>query len=286
MRSAVPAGLNPEYTFAPLANLIYSRDQQITTAKGIVMGRLRLSQRQREVAIMRLCFLKLGMPVVGEIAAPGYLEGGDFFPAGPELCLIGVGLRSNMEACQQLMERDLLGTRCVAVVRDDFEKHQDRMHLDCVFSILSDDCCIMLEDMMGETSPTRRLVDEYVRDPISGKYTVSGAERMGCRTTSGWRLCQGGAGAMEVMHGLMTRQWRRGVPVSREDTADALIVSLLSFLLRLSWPGRTWSSAATSAPKALTSSPSAAPTSSSTAATSSTSGRARSCPCTRRQRGR
>jgi len=45
---------------------------------------------------------------------------------------------------------------------------QDRMHLDCVFSILGDDVCLMLEEMMGEDSPTRRLVDEYAR-PEPGK---------------------------------------------------------------------------------------------------------------------
>jgi len=84
-----------------------------------------------------------------------------------------VGLRSNFEACQQLMDRDLLGSRALAVVRDDFEQDQDRMHLDCVFSILSDTCCLMLEDMMGPDSPTRRLVDEYVKDPLSGKYALA-----------------------------------------------------------------------------------------------------------------
>lgn len=55
------------------------------------------------------------------------------------------------------------------MVRDDFDKDQDRMHLDCVFSILSDDACIMLEDIMGDSSKTKRLVDEYVRDPVTGK---------------------------------------------------------------------------------------------------------------------
>lgn len=49
---------------------------------------------------------------------------------------------------------------------------QDRMHLDCVFSILGDDVCLMLEEMMGENSPTRRLVDEYTRDS-SGTYSLS-----------------------------------------------------------------------------------------------------------------
>ena len=47
---------------------------------------------------------------------------------------------------------------------------QDRMHLDCVFSIISDDCCIMMDEMMGKDSPTRRLVDEWVRDAESGAY--------------------------------------------------------------------------------------------------------------------
>lgn len=49
---------------------------------------------------------------------------------------------------------------------------QDRMHLDCVFSIVSDTCCIMHEGIMGASSPMRRLVDEYVRDPATGKYSL------------------------------------------------------------------------------------------------------------------
>ncbi|KXZ51615.1 hypothetical protein GPECTOR_12g579 [Gonium pectorale] len=166
-------GLTASYTFEPLSNLVYTRDQQITTCKGIVMGRLRSVQRQREVRVMRFCFNKLGMAVAGEVREPGFLEGGDFFPMSRDLCMVGIGLRSNLAACQQLMEEDLLGTRRLAVVRDDFDQHQDRMHLDCVFSVLSDSCCIMLEDIMGEASPTRRLVDEYLRDPATGKYKLS-----------------------------------------------------------------------------------------------------------------
>ena len=38
------------------------------------------------------------------------------------------------------------------------------MHLDCVFSILGDRCCLMLEEMIGEGSKTARCVDEYTRD--------------------------------------------------------------------------------------------------------------------------
>ncbi len=67
-----------------------------------------------------------GLPIVGEIVEPGFLEGGDFFPLGPDLAMLGIGLRSNMEAAQQLMDGNLLGTRRFAVVRDDFDQHQVR----------------------------------------------------------------------------------------------------------------------------------------------------------------
>ncbi|KAF5833023.1 hypothetical protein DUNSADRAFT_10768 [Dunaliella salina] len=165
-------GLSATYTFEPLSNLVYTRDQQITTCKGIVMGRLRSQQRQREVQVMHFCIEKLGVKVVGQIQEPGFLEGGDFFPLGQDLALLGVGLRSNPAAARQLMDQDLLGSKRFAVVRDEFDRNQDRMHLDCVFSVVSDTCCIMLEDIMGEASPLRRLVDEYVRDPETGKYSL------------------------------------------------------------------------------------------------------------------
>jgi arginine deiminase len=53
-------GLTASYTFEPLSNLVYTRDQQVTTCKGIVMGRLRSAQRQKEVELMSYCFRKLG----------------------------------------------------------------------------------------------------------------------------------------------------------------------------------------------------------------------------------
>ncbi len=50
---------------------------------------------------------------------------------------------------------------------------QDRMHLDCVFSILGDDVCLMMEEMMGADSPTKRLVDEWSRDEQTGGYNLT-----------------------------------------------------------------------------------------------------------------
>ena len=70
------------YSFKPLSNLVFTRDQQVTTRKGIVMARLSSIQRRDEVELMKFCFHKLGLKVVGEIPDEGRLEGGDFFPAG------------------------------------------------------------------------------------------------------------------------------------------------------------------------------------------------------------
>jgi len=70
------------YSFLPLSNIVFTRDQQITTCNGIVMANLSSQQRKNEVDLMKFSFRKLGLRVIGQITDPGRLEGGDFFPAG------------------------------------------------------------------------------------------------------------------------------------------------------------------------------------------------------------
>ena len=160
-RSFRDTGFTARYRFEPLTNVLFSRDQQIVTARGVVLARMRSEQRTNEVELMRFVWQKLGIEPVGSVEAPGYLEGGDFIPARG-VAFIGVGLRSNEEAVRQLCARDLWGQRTVAVVKDNFEHDQARMHLDCVFSVLSETCAIVAADVLGEDAPLRRLVDEYV----------------------------------------------------------------------------------------------------------------------------
>ena len=110
MRARVPA--RAAITFQPGA----SRHWLALAASGV------RSHKENLHAQIPWCYA--GLPVVGEIRAPGYLEGGDFFPAGRDLAIVGIGLRSNFEAARQLMDGDLLGTTRLAVVRDEFEQHQ------------------------------------------------------------------------------------------------------------------------------------------------------------------
>lgn len=170
------ADMNTELTtskvsFRPLSNLLYCRDQQITTSKGIIMGRLNSETREDEVNLTKWCFNKLGMKVVGEIPSSGRLEGGDFFPMGQDLCMIGVGVRTNMTAVWHCMDNDLFGTKRVAVVKDCFDWDQQRMHLDTIFNVITNDWCVLLEDVVGQQSLIRRYVDIYRKDS-SGKYQL------------------------------------------------------------------------------------------------------------------
>lgn len=129
-------GYLANYTFSPSTNIMFCRDQQVTTAaNGVVMARLQAKQRRQEVYILEFCLRKLGVNVLGTVER-GFLEGGDFFPCGTEMCFIGIGPRSTYPAVHWMMEMNMLGTQDVIVVRDELDMSQERMHLDCVFNIV------------------------------------------------------------------------------------------------------------------------------------------------------
>ncbi|GIQ82721.1 amidinotransferase, partial [Kipferlia bialata] len=133
-----------EFRMRPLGNLTFTRDQQITTSRGVVMGRLSSPQRNGEAEIMELVMRRVGIEPIGRIPAPGTLEGGDFI-AGGHTMLMGVGLRSNQAAAKFLMGADLLGSERFALVRDVFDRNQDRMHLDCIMSLIGKDVALLDE---------------------------------------------------------------------------------------------------------------------------------------------
>lgn len=61
-------------------------------------------------------------------------------------------------------------------VRDDFDQHQDRMHLDCVFSTISDNCCIMLQVRGGGS---RMHMTGCMHGPVSSMLHYVAGEREG-----------------------------------------------------------------------------------------------------------
>jgi len=134
-----------QINFNPVSGLIFCRDQQITTQKGIVIGRAFSSQRGAENDLMEIVFKNLGARIIGRIPEGTFLEGGDFFVAKNDLCMLGIGLRTKIDAAYYLMENNLLGSRRIALIIDENDLDQQRMHLDTYFNILNDDYCVVLD---------------------------------------------------------------------------------------------------------------------------------------------
>ena len=127
----------------PEMNAYFMRDAMITTAQGVVLGKLNATQRAGEPDIVRFVLQKMGVPIVYEVQEPGRLEGGDYLPAGP-VGFIGHGMRTNDHAIRQVLRNDMFGNDTIAVVTDQWLK-QEQMHLDTRFNILGNGLAVMVE---------------------------------------------------------------------------------------------------------------------------------------------
>ncbi len=166
-------GLAATYEMAPVMNLYFMRDPMITTAKGVVLGRMNSEQRRVETEIAAFALRRLGITPVLTISGEGRLEGGDFLPAG-DTAFIGQGLRTNAEAVRQMLAADAFGAARVVVVKDPWQ-NQEQMHLDTYFNIAGPDVAVLVEERM--TDPGRRpTVDVYEKRGAAYEQVLAGAD--------------------------------------------------------------------------------------------------------------
>lgn len=148
---------------SPLSNMLFTRDQQIATSNGVVMGRFNAPQRTTETALMSQVWPLIGVQPIGSIGDPGHLEGGDFFPLGSNLAMLGIGLRTTEEAARQLMRNDLIGTQRFVVVEDNHDRHPSRAHLDTVFNVIDEKTCLCLDAIADDAPSFERYARVYVK---------------------------------------------------------------------------------------------------------------------------
>jgi arginine deiminase len=155
------------YEASPLMNLYFTRDQVITTARGIVIGQMARAQRRYETEVIRLVLKKLGITPLLEIQGDGRLEGGDFLPAGRR-AFLGQGIRTNEQALRQLLAADAFGADEVIAVKDRWRQQQE-MHLDTYFNIAGEHVAVLIEDRLecGQ-SPKCLTADVWRRNPDGG----------------------------------------------------------------------------------------------------------------------
>lgn len=171
--SDINTGFEAVYTHSPLMNLYFTRDQSITTPRGHIISQMNSSQRADETQIIALCYEQLGVKPILTITGDGRLEGGDYLRGG-DISYIGCGMRTNMEAIQQIMEADAFGHDTVAVVND-HKWWQMQMHLDTYFNIIDKDLCTLVESRYyaKESDPEWVTVDIYTRESGEKKYALT-----------------------------------------------------------------------------------------------------------------
>lgn len=166
-------GFEAVYTHSSLMNLYFTRDQSITTPRGHIISQMNSSQRADETQLIALCYEQLGVKPILTITGDGRLEGGDYLRGG-DISYIGCGMRTNMEAIQQIMEADAFGHDTVAVVND-HKWWQMQMHLDTYFNIIDKDLCTLVESRYyaKESDPEWVTVDIYTRESGEKEYALT-----------------------------------------------------------------------------------------------------------------
>jgi len=81
---------------------IFAYDPSIVTDAGAVLLRPGKELRRDEPNLHRQTYVDAGIPVIGEIAAPGTVEGGDTLWIDEHTLAIGRGYRTNFEGIRQL----------------------------------------------------------------------------------------------------------------------------------------------------------------------------------------
>ena len=166
-------GFEALYSHSPLMNLYFTRDQSITTPRGHIISYMNSTQRADETEIISLCYEQLGVKPILTITGEGRLEGGDYLRGG-DISYIGCGMRTNMEAIQQIMDADAFGHDTIAVVND-HKWWQMQMHLDTYFNIIDKDLCTLVESRYyaKEGDPEWVTVDLYTRKKGEKEYRLS-----------------------------------------------------------------------------------------------------------------
>jgi len=95
-------------------DVVYVRDSSLMTDHGAVCFNMGKALRKGEGGRHRAFYESRGIPVLGEITAPGTAEAGDMVWLDDRTLLVGRGCRTNQEGIRQLAQ--LLGPKGIQVV--------------------------------------------------------------------------------------------------------------------------------------------------------------------------
>lgn len=127
---------------------IYARDASIVGPNGVILCRMGKPSRAAEPAAQGRAFKQRGIRVVGQIEAPGTLEGGDLLWLDARTLVVGRGYRTNDEGIRQL--RALVGESVDVreVPLPHWRGNGDVMHLMSLVSPVAHDLAVVYAPLL------------------------------------------------------------------------------------------------------------------------------------------
>jgi N-dimethylarginine dimethylaminohydrolase len=132
-----------------LMDLMFAHDASVVTRRGAILMRMGKIPRRGEEAVHRSLYERLGIPILGEIEAPGTAESGDFLWLREDLLAIGCGTRTNPEGIRQI--RALLKPLGVEVRPFDLSDYggpKACMHIMTTASLLREDLVLVVRPLL------------------------------------------------------------------------------------------------------------------------------------------
>ncbi len=147
-------GTNTELHFMPPGDntgldSIYVRDAVVAAEGGIILCRMGKAARRSEPEAQAAYYREIGIPILGEIKAPGTLEGGDVAWLNKRTVAVGRGYRTNDDGIRQL--RELLSNtinELIEVPLPHFRGPEDVFHLMSIFSPIDRDLAVVYSPLM------------------------------------------------------------------------------------------------------------------------------------------
>ena len=128
---------------------MYCRDASIATDFGMILCHMGKKERISEPQAQKTFFLEHDIPILGEIKAPGTLEGGDVAWLDQNTLAVGHTYRTNEEGIAQL--RGLLephGVKIVVVDLPHYKGASDVFHLMSIFSPVGPQLAVVYSPLM------------------------------------------------------------------------------------------------------------------------------------------
>jgi N-dimethylarginine dimethylaminohydrolase len=199
-------------------NMTYTRDLAAVFSRGAVLMGPWLKGRWGDQHMMARAFERLGVPILGAIEPPGYLEGGGVTLIGDDTAVASLCDRANQEGTRALREI-LLGKDVKYFL--EVPLPFGHIHIDGIFMVLDEKVCLIHEDTFrafpcrlyeaGKSEPRHVLFREFLDRRGFTCIPITEEERLGGHlnvvVTERSRKAVGFAQAVRIAAEMARRGW-------------------------------------------------------------------------------